>query len=649
MSVRKAASADMVPPQVMADDERAESDAPTFIPRSREADNLLGTVLGSFRLTRRLGRGGMGTVYLGQHLHIGSRVAIKVLHGRLATHPSVLKRFQVEAQAVNLIGHENIVSILDLHLDLPRPYLIMEYLEGQPLSSLLPGPVPVETVVPLLAQVCDALQATHARGIIHRDLKPENLFLTHRGRNQPFVKVLDFGIAKLQHAEHGTDTCEGTLIGSPDYMSPEQGRGESLDGRSDLYSLGVIAYQLVTGRLPFIERSLAAQLLAHQTRQPPAPHGLDPRVPPALSEAILRALAKKPEERFPDAAAFQAALWASLATPSPDIPQAMAYAPREPKGAPPPRPRLGMPVRVEADSTPPRNYTCSELSRGGMFLHTEGPLPPLLSRMQVVLEPPSGPLACTAEVVRHVTPDEARAWQMAAGFGVQFVEPGVAFRTAIAHLLQGLPLNSLTPAPLPADPAADAEAQRELELYRERSTEDFYAFLALPPDTSCEEVRVRVRRARQALERLRELALSPLLRARVDAVHARLMQAAETLGHPVHRAAYDAERGHFHGVACCLAAGLTVTQLEHLRRDFLVRHPLASSTAHHHFVTARACEASGQEARAIAAYEQALVLDPLALDIQKHYLRLRRKLAGLKPSSTALPAVRPGPPEPSKG
>jgi len=643
MSFRKAASADVAtPPLALADDERAASEAPTLIPRSRDVDNLLGTVLGSFRLTRRLGSGGMGTVYLGQHLHIGSRVAIKVLHSRLATHASVLKRFQVEAQSVNLIGHENIVSILDLHLDLPRPYLIMEYLEGQPLSSLLPGPVPVETVVPLLAQVCDALQATHARGIVHRDLKPENLFLTHRGRNQPFVKVLDFGIAKLQDTEHSTDTSEGVLIGSPEYMSPEQGRGEDLDGRADLYSLGVIAYQLVTGRLPFMERSLTALLLAHQSRQPPAPHALDPRVPRALSEAILRALAKKPEDRFQDAATFQAALWASLASPSPDLPQETAYAPREPKGAPPPRPRLGMPVRVEAESTPPRNYTCSELSRGGMFLHTEGPLPPLLSRMQLVLEPPSGPLACTCEVVRHVTPEEARAWQMAAGFGVQFIEPGVAFRTAIAHLLQGLPLNSLTPAPLPADPAADAEAQRELELYRERSTEDFYAFLALPPDTSCEEVRVRVRRARHALERLRELALSPLLRARVDAVHSRLLQASETLGHPVHRAAYDAERGHFHGVACCLAAGLTVTQLEHLRRDFLVRHPLASSTAHHHFVTARACEASGQEARALAAYEQALVLDPLALDIQKHYLRLRRKLAGLRPSSTAIPSVSKG-------
>ncbi|HYO67155.1 MAG TPA: serine/threonine-protein kinase, partial [Archangium sp.] len=191
-------------------------------------DSLLGTSIGSFRLTRRLGHGGMGTVYLGEHVDIGSRVAIKVLHGRLAGSPQVLRRFHMEARAVNLIGHENIVNVIDINPAPPRPYLVMEYLEGEPLSALLArGPVPAEVAVALLAQVCDALQATHARGIVHRDLTPENLFLLQRGHGPAFVKVLDFGIAKLLDSdERSTDTQEGAIIVSAEYMAPEQSLGE---------------------------------------------------------------------------------------------------------------------------------------------------------------------------------------------------------------------------------------------------------------------------------------------------------------------------------------------------------------------------------------------------------------------------------------
>ena len=622
MSFRKAASADVATPLLaLADDERAASEAPTLIPRSRDVDNLLGTVLGSFRLTRRLGSGGMGTVYLGQHLHIGSRVAIKVLHSRLATHASVLKRFQVEAQSVNLIGHENIVSILDLHLDLPRPYLIMEYLEGQPLSSLLPGPVPVETVVPLLAQVCDALQATHARGIVHRDLKPENLFLTHRGRNQPFVKVLDFGIAKLQDTEHSTDTSEGVLIGSPEYMSPEQGRGEDLDGRADLYSLGVIAYQLVTGRLPFVERSLSALLLAHQTKQPIAPTALCPDVLPALSSVILRALAKEPGDRFQSASTMRSALQVALD---------MVRSPAGPSRTPPPtgtfapRPALAVPVLVTAQpGAAAEQLTCTDLTRGGMFLCTDQDLPPLLSRVVAALAHPDGELACECEVVRHVQPEEARAWGMAAGFGVQFVEPSVSFKAAVAHLMLGQPLNTLRPL---MDPAAEAEVEQLLAPYRERGTEDLYVFLALPPDTGCEELRVRARRACSALERLRERPISPALRAKVETVLDRVRKASETLSQPQRRAAYDAERGNFQGVARCLAAGLTAPQLEELRRDFLARRPHAQGPLRVHLATAQAHQQAGLLSHAREAYERALILDPLSLELHKQYLAVCRAL-----------------------
>ena len=599
----------------------AQNPAP---PPPEPADPLLGACLGSFRLTRKLDQGGMGTVYLGEHVGIGSRVAIKVLHPRLATSPQVLRRFHTEARAVNLIGHENIVSVIDIQPAPPRPYLVMEYLEGEPLSALLArGPVHPEVAIALLSQVCDALEATHARGIVHRDLKPENLFLVRRGQGPAFVKVLDFGIAKLLDAEErSTDTAEGAVIGSADYMAPEQSRAEPVDGRSDLYALGVIAYQLVTGRLPFVEKTLTALLLAHQTKQPPSPTAMRAEVPPALSSVILRALAKDPENRYQSASTMRGALQVALA---------QGFATPGPVRTPPPlsafvlRPALALPVRVTRPEpgVPSERLRCSELTRAGLFLCTEQGLPQLLSRVTVALEHPDGELACECEVVRHVRPDEARAWGMAPGFGVQLVSPSTSFKAAVAHLLLGQPLDTLKP---PIDPAAEAEVEQVLAPYQERGTEDLYAVLALPPHKECAELRLRARRAHGALERLRERPISPVLRARVDAVMERVRKAADTLGNPRHRAMYDAERGNFHGVARCLAAGLTLTQLEELRRDFLARHPHTWSSLRAHLARAEADQRAGRLELACEAYERALLLDPLSLELHRQYLTVCRAL-----------------------
>ncbi|MCP3138841.1 protein kinase domain-containing protein [Pyxidicoccus xibeiensis] len=297
---------------VRADGEGGEPPRRRCAPAMEETDPLVGTRLGSFRLMRRLGRGGMGSVYLGEHVSIGSRVAVKVLHEHLAMYPELVQRFHAEARAVNLIGHENIVSIFDMDAAPPRPYLIMEYLEGAPLSAWVGTPLPAAGVVSVLAQVCDALQAAHARGIIHRDLKPDNVFLVRRGRSMPFVKVLDFGIAKLADARM-PQTHAGIIVGTPEYMAPEQSLGRRLDGRADLYAVGVIAYQLVTGKLPFDDEGLTAQLVAHQMRPPPPPRSVHPGVPAAVERVILRALAKAPEERYPTASALRAALQAALA------------------------------------------------------------------------------------------------------------------------------------------------------------------------------------------------------------------------------------------------------------------------------------------------------------------------------------------------
>ncbi|AKF80087.1 serine/threonine-protein kinase [Myxococcus fulvus 124B02] len=293
---------------------RAEGESVPSRPRCVpvEVDPLVGTKLGSFRLVRRLGRGGMGAVYLGEHVSIGSRVAVKVLHEHLATYPELVQRFHAEARAVNVIGHENIVSIFDLNAGPPRPYLIMEYLDGAPLSAWVGSPLPAPAVVSVLSQVCDALQAAHLSGIVHRDLKPDNVFLVRRGRGTPFVKVLDFGIAKLADANM-PQTHAGIIVGTPEYMAPEQSLSRRVDGRADLYALGVIAYQLVTGRLPFEDEGLTAQLVAHQMRAPPPPRSVHAAVPVSLERVILRALAKTPEERYATAAILRAALEGALA------------------------------------------------------------------------------------------------------------------------------------------------------------------------------------------------------------------------------------------------------------------------------------------------------------------------------------------------
>ncbi|HZX42108.1 MAG TPA: serine/threonine-protein kinase, partial [Myxococcaceae bacterium] len=213
-------------------------------PATSAPDPLLGTTVGSFRLVRRIGHGGMGSVYLGEQTLIGSKVAVKVLHEHLASDASLVQRFYAEARAVNLIGHPNIVNIFDMNVVPPRRYyLIMEYLEGEPLSAAPAGPMPPERALPILVQVCQALQAAHARGVVHRDLKPENVFLCRRD-GPPFVKILDFGIAKLFGGEtQEGQTHAGWIVGTPEYMAPEQGAGEALDGRADLYALGVIAYR----------------------------------------------------------------------------------------------------------------------------------------------------------------------------------------------------------------------------------------------------------------------------------------------------------------------------------------------------------------------------------------------------------------------
>jgi len=283
-----------------------------------ERDAMIGRMVGSYRIAKLLGEGGMGAVYLGEHPAIGSKVAIKMLHAQYAAKPTIVERFFNEARSVNLIGHDNIVKILDFDVTGEgRHYFVMEFLHGRALQALLqPGrPLPLQLAGPILLQCCRALQAAHERGIVHRDFKPDNVFLVEQAGRQDVVKLVDFGIAKLAAESGGGMTQPGTVMGTPAYMSPEQAAGEAtIDARSDIYSLGVTMFQMATGKLPFAEAgpSFGKILIAHLQQPPPLPRSIEPGVPEELERIILRTLEKKPEDRYPSMTGLHDALRACM-------------------------------------------------------------------------------------------------------------------------------------------------------------------------------------------------------------------------------------------------------------------------------------------------------------------------------------------------
>jgi serine/threonine-protein kinase len=264
--------------------------------------SMVGRVIGgNYRVERLLGKGGMGAVFEARQLSLDRKVAIKVLLSPLAMEGEMLERFQREARAASNIGHPGIVQVIDLgYLEEGLPFIAMEMLEGEDMRSKLyrEGALGLSQAIPLMLQVCDALQAAHDKGIVHRDLKPDNIFLTYRPGKVPMVKLLDFGLSKIK----GTDqklTNTGALLGTPNYMSPEQVKGDrAVDHRTDIYASGAILYEMVTGRPAYDGPSIQSILVSIITEDFPPPRRIRPDLPDALESIVLRAMARDPNDRY---------------------------------------------------------------------------------------------------------------------------------------------------------------------------------------------------------------------------------------------------------------------------------------------------------------------------------------------------------------
>ena len=278
------------------------------------SDPKLGTTVAeAYRLDERLGQGGMGVVYRGEEVATGRPVAVKFLHDALAGITDLKKRFDREVAAMRRLRHPNLVAILDSGVQAGVPYLVMEFLEGRPLSELLErGALSHARAVRIARQVLAGVQAAHESGVVHRDLKPDNILLVGAGDGEQ-VKILDFGLAKMVHGSASAATQltnTGLALGTPAYMSPEQARGTPTDHRSDLYSVGVILYHMLVGRKPFVAESPMTVMRMHMDNPPVAPRKAAPDagISPAMERAILRAMEKDAGARFPDAKAFLRAL-----------------------------------------------------------------------------------------------------------------------------------------------------------------------------------------------------------------------------------------------------------------------------------------------------------------------------------------------------
>jgi eukaryotic-like serine/threonine-protein kinase len=328
---------------------------PGFRPTSRTVSRppQSGDVIADrYELEELVGTGGMSTVFRAHDRQLERRVAIKILHEHYAGDPEYLERFRREARAVARLSHPNIVTVIDRGDDGGRQYIVFEHVDGENLKELVvrTGRLPVRRALELALAVADGLSFAHEHGLVHRDVKPQNVLLSREGE----VKVTDFGIARSLHVEHGV-TQTGTVLGTGEYLAPEQASGKPVSPATDVYSLGVVLWELLAGDVPFVGENFVAVALRHVNEPPPDLSERRPDVTPRLAAAVDRALAKDPARRFPSMAAFAKELRACLAEAEGEAPPPPEDEPALTVVAPPahvsPRARARRPARRRRRST----------------------------------------------------------------------------------------------------------------------------------------------------------------------------------------------------------------------------------------------------------------------------------------------------------
>ena len=364
---------------------------------------------GTVRILQKIGSGGMGAVYKAMEIANSRMVGVKILHPKLANRKDLVSRFGREARALSQLSHPNTVRVFAYgELEDGALYIIMELLEGKNLNQTVraEGPFPMARALPILIQACGALDEAHKAGIIHRDLKPENIFLVQGGALHDFPKLLDFGLAKVGERQMRPGsvilTQEGMVFGTPEFMSPEQAQGKTLAPASDVYSLAVILYEVLTGKLPFDAKSAMDFIQMHVTTKPIALNKRAPgRVFPALLEQVMdRALAKRAEDRFASAADFAVAMQAVLQGAVELPPEAFASSPK--------------PVHVAP---------AQQISRAPA--HAHGPAP--------VHGPASGQGPASAHRARALAPRKQNL-PLLVGIGVGFLLVGIGLAVALMKL-----------------------------------------------------------------------------------------------------------------------------------------------------------------------------------------------------------------------
>jgi len=467
--------------------------------KTESADLLIGKVLGgAYKVGRLIGRGGMGSVYEASHVRLPKRYAVKLLQRSLTDDKEAFARFQREAEIASSIGNRHIAEVVDFNF-LPNgvPYMVMEYLEGEDLATRLRRVhrLPPRAALDLCGQVAAGLSAAHKRGVVHRDLKPENIFLCPTDEGDDFIKLLDFGISKIRGAQK-TMTGDMMMLGTPAYMSPEQARGDvrRIDQRTDVYALGAVMYEVLTGRPAFEGENVYATLMKIANEMPEPIHEVVPEVPPALDDVVRQALTKEPSGRQPSATDFWKALKAAFESPFEAYSTVQQPIPSVREDTIPELPPV-MEPQVAADAagaaaqreTPPKPQ--EKVPRP---LSTPAPLEPLQSMDSaptLVADPDLGELNTTSQRSRRL-PEPASVGADALGPGVVIPrQVAVAIGAAVGTLLvlglylalrshpQPQPVATIDPTPVapalttpPVDPLPVPPAEPAPEMVHVRLT-----------------------------------------------------------------------------------------------------------------------------------------------------------------------------------